>query len=404
MRRSHMVKKRRKDGPYEISFRRKGLGVLSVTTETMKLNEAKRIEANVKHVVDTGAWRDLDPISLRAAVRLFSNRNWKIPDEVLRPGGPRNVEPVQEELTLERASKIYLADPETREKSIRYRDRQKECIRNFFKYFGADTPFHEIRIKDIKDYMGARFDKGRAPDTVKREIGVLSKIYQVLVCNELCERNLARDVRWRVPKEKKRAKRRVSLSQADFKRMLKYLPDWYKPMAALSYYTGMRQREVRLLRWGQVDLPNRMIRLNPQDTKEGQEKRVPLCPQALATLREVLTSCVVGIDHVFLRDGKTIPRTQMRRFWESARNKAGLPDLRFHDLRHAWKSNVVASRVKPEIAMAITGHGGRGAGSYEGYGALSDAQLVNEVHRIRFDSTETIGLKKKIPDDGSDRD
>jgi len=397
-----MVKKRRKNSPYEISFRRKGLGVPTVRTDTMKRSEAKRIEANVKHVVDTGAWGGLDPESLRVAVRLFKNRGWRIPEELLSPGSEMIVDPVQEELTLERAAKMYLADPETRERSKLYRSRQKECIRNLFHYLGADTPFHLIKIKDIKAYMGARFDEGRAPDTVKREIGALSRIYQTLIDNELCHRNLVRDVRWRVPKEKKRAKRRVSLSQADFERVLQYLPDWYGPMAALAYYTGMRQQEVRLLRWDQVDISNRMIRLKPQDTKEGQEKRVPLCAQALAVLREVLTAQVVGIEHVFLRDGETIPRTQMRRFWESARNKAGLPGLRFHDLRHAWKSNAVASNIQPDIAMAITGHGGRG--SYDGYGALSDAQLVVEVNRMSFDRTETLGIKKEIPDDATDRD
>lgn len=397
-----MVKKRRKDGPYEISFRRKGLGALSVTTETMELKVAKRIEANVKHVVDTGAWGDLDSASLRVAVRLFRNRNWKIPDEVLNPGGSRTIDPVQQELTLEKAARIYLSDPETRERSELYRDRQKECIGNLFDHLGANTPFHQIKIRDIKTYMGARFDEGRAPDTVKREIGVLSRIYQTLIDNELCERNLVRDVRWRVPKEKKRAKRRVSLSRADFERLLQYLPDWYGPMAALAYYTGMRQQEVRLLRWDQVDIPNRMIRLKPQDTKEGQEKRVPLCGKALTVVREVLTARVVGIEHIFLRDGETIPRTQMRRFWESARDKAGLPGLRFHDLRHAWKSNAVASNIQPDIAMAITGHGGRG--SYDGYGALSDAQLVDEVERMGFDRTETLGIKKEIPACGNDRD
>ena len=94
----------------------------------------------------------------------------------------------------------------------------------------------------------------------------------------------------------------------------------------------------------------------------------------------------------------------MRRFWESARNKAGLPGLRFHDLRHAWKSNAVASNIQPDIAMAITGHGGRGGGSYDGYGALSDAQLVTQVNRMSFDRTETLGIKKEIPDDATDRD
>ena len=64
---------------------------------------------------------------------------------------------------------------------------------------------------------------------------------------------------------------------------------------------------------------------------------------------------MVETDNVFLRDGKPIPRTQMRRNWERAVREAGLPPVTFHDVRHVWQGNATKD-MPDEVRKSIIGH------------------------------------------------
>ncbi len=52
---------------------------------------------------------------------------------------------------------------------------------------------------------------------------------------------------------------------------------------------------------------------------------------------------------------------------------------RFHDLRHTWKTNARRSGMHPEIERAIMGHSQRGKSVHEGYGLISDEELVRAI-------------------------
>jgi len=97
-----------------------------------------------------------------------------------------------------------------------------------------------------------------------------------------------------------------------------------------------------------------------------------------------------GTDNVFLRDGKPIPRTQMRRFWESAVRKAGLPStVHFHDIRHVWKGNARRSGIDPEIREDIMGHWWAGKNVNTRYGYISNDELVQAISRFTVDNGDT---------------
>ena len=49
------------------------------------------------------------------------------------------------------------------------------------------------------------------------------------------------------------------------------------------------------------------------------------------------------------------PRNLIRAF-HAVRERAGLPPLRFHDLRHSALSFLAAQGVAPRVAMEIAGH------------------------------------------------
>ena len=65
------------------------------------------------------------------------------------------------------------------------------------------------------------------------------------------------------------------------------------------------------------------------------------------------------------------------------------PAPRFHDLRHTWKTNARRSGMHPEIEKAIMGHSQRGKSVHEGYGFISDEELVRAIDGMTFDHGET---------------
>jgi integrase len=109
--------------------------------------------------------------------------------------------------------------------------------------------------------------------------------------------------------------------------------------------TGMRRSEILKLRWCDVDLENGFASL--YDTKNGEDRRVPLTRRCIEVLQTVLQTD----ERVF-----PISATCLRLAWNRARNKAGITDLRFHDLRHEAVSRFFEMGMSvPEVAL-ISGH------------------------------------------------
>ena len=54
------------------------------------------------------------------------------------------------------------------------------------------------------------------------------------------------------------------------------LPEEIRPVLVFAYYTGCRKGEVLSLRWGQIDLNERIIRLDPGTTKNDEPRVIPL--------------------------------------------------------------------------------------------------------------------------------
>jgi integrase len=364
-----------KNGQYYVRFRRHGQDIM-VRTDARSPLEAKRIATNIKFLVKTGQWEVLDSVSLHVAVRLYKNRGWKIPPEIF--SHVRGA--IEQELTLLEAARLCYQDPLIQTQTPSYRERLRQCFKHLYKFRGPKIPVAIIDVIFVKEYIEHRIKAGAALDTVRRERTALAQIFDILIENRLTDSNPVRLLKWR-PNKKAKKERRPFLSLKDFQKLLGHLPDFYRPLAIAAYYTGARQGELRCLTLSQLDLKGRMIRLTSADTKEAAAKRIPLRKELVNILKKVLVnrSPALGTDRVFLKDGLPLERYHLKRAWEGAREAAGFPNLRFHDLRHAWKTH--AELMDRGIRMAIMGHAG---GTHEGYGTLTDARLLGAVDSIDF--------------------
>ena len=105
--------------------------------------------------------------------------------------------------------------------------------------------------------------------------------------------------------------------------------------------TGMSRSEILKLRWCDFELETGFASLC--DTKNGEDRRVPLTRRC----KEVLETVPKTDERVF-----PISATCLRLAWNRARKKAGITDLRFHDLRHEAVSRFCEMGMSvPEVAL-----------------------------------------------------
>ena len=121
---------------------------------------------------------------------------------------------------------------------------------------------------------------------------------------------------------------------------------WLFPLVILAIETGMRRGELLSLEWANINLNRRTCHL-PM-TKNGTSRDIPLSSRAIETLLD-LPRNLSGL--VF-----PISRVALRGLWSRACKRAGLEDLRFHDIRHEATSRFFEKGLNVMEVASITGH------------------------------------------------
>ena len=107
----------------------------------------------------------------------------------------------------------------------------------------------------------------------------------------------------------------------------------------------MRRGEIVNARWADVDFDAETLHI--PTTKNGQPRTIPLSSRAIGLLREIPNS-----------DRRIFPITgnAVRLAWQRLKERVGIVDLHFHDLRHEAISRFFEMGLSvPEVAL-ISGH------------------------------------------------
>ena len=150
------------------------------------------------------------------------------------------------------------------------------------------------------------------------------------------------------------------------------------PLWLVALATGARQSELLGLRWSDVDLETRVIRISKtlqrtprplreehgewmeQATKTRRSTRtVPLAGIAWKELGRLRHEVATATPHalVFSRaDGHPISGNHLSRSLQRAFAEVDLPPIRFHDLRHATATFLAIQKVPVAVTMAVLGH------------------------------------------------
>lgn len=139
---------------------------------------------------------------------------------------------------------------------------------------------------------------------------------------------------------------------------------WEELLFDMALETAMRMSEMLHLRWSDINLQRRSIFL--RRTKNGQTRQVPITTVLYDKLLKVQGGLPpyedAGIDFLFpFNKGGTIKRTslaaKMSAFFGEVFEKAGCPDLHFHDLRHEAISRMYERTTMTDLEISkISGH------------------------------------------------
>lgn len=126
-------------------------------------------------------------------------------------------------------------------------------------------------------------------------------------------------------------KRRVAfLTREQAEVLIDSLPEKYRTPVRFALLTGLRRSNVFNLTWDKVDLARGTVIVEADEAKAGQRILVPLNSAARALLQALPEP----------REGRVwgdVTRVWCNT-WKASCKRAGVPWLRFHDLRHTWAS------------------------------------------------------------------
>jgi len=239
------------------------------------------------------------------------------------------------------------------------------------------TPLHLSRF-----YAGLR-ESGRlrgpggglSPTTVRKYQMLLHGALADAVAWRLIPRNPAeglgsdretrREVRWLTAEEQLRL-----LRAAEGRRI--YLP------VLLALSTGMRRGEILGLKWEDVDFARGRLAVARSlqwvgtrwllgEAKTASSRRVVTLPESLLPLlaehrrrQQALRADMADWhDHGFVftdEHGEPLQPAMLRSAWRRLVERAGLPDVRFHDLRHTHATELLRAGVHPKIVAERLGH------------------------------------------------
>lgn len=124
------------------------------------------------------------------------------------------------------------------------------------------------------------------------------------------------------------------LEPHEVERLVAALPEPFNFMALFAVSTGLRQGNVLGLKWSQVNLAMKYVRFSDKVMKNGRPFAIALNDTAVACIRPFIGK---HEEYVFVRNGEPM-RWLPSEMWKAALKKAGLENVRWHDLRHTWAS------------------------------------------------------------------
>jgi integrase len=268
----------------------------------------------------------------------------------------------QRRKTIKQAADEFLADYKLKHESVTF---AIYALGHVSRLLGRSLVV-EITPKVVKRYQADRLSEKASPKTINDEVQLLIRL-----CGEqgiLIRATLRRDkaLKLALPPSPGRP-----YSSEEKARMLEEAQKLRTPQMhaalALDLNTGLRDKELRQIRWDQIDLLNKKaLTVGKSKSEAGTGRVIPLNQTAIAALEAHAAwytrrfgACrpewfVFAFGTPLPKD-PTRPITSFKTAWIKVRKKAGVKG-RWHDNRHTLVTELAESGAGDEVIMSIAGH------------------------------------------------
>ena len=225
-----------------------------------------------------------------------------------------------------------------------------------------------ITTAKVEHYIAGKQEQGMNLTTLRKIIVTFNQIMNYAVRHNYIAYNPVRDAeRPRGQGAEKDSNIKV-LAPKEIAAFLESVKEQkFKTFFMLAIMSGARQGELFGLKWLDVDWVNNQIQIkrtynngrwyNPKS--KTSHRRIDLGPSTMRALKEWRLACPPNdMDLIFPnKQGNPILHSNMLRqqFWP-ALTKAGLPQIRFHDLRHTYASLLIEQRENVKYIQEQLGH------------------------------------------------
>lgn len=279
-------------------------------------------------------------------------------EKEMRMGRYQDIRP-SEKITLNEVVLRYLENVSARKRPNSER-RDKDSATAILNGFGTQISLSGITAQRLATYRDTRL-KTVSPSTIQKEFAFLSHMFNI--ANREWGIQIDNPVS-KVSRPKVNNGRTRFLTQEEAHRLLSIAKNSRNillyPYLLLLMHTGMRPSEAAGLRWSDIDLDGRLVKL---ETTKTVMRYVPLTKAVEEVLRSMRPKDMEKCTYVFLptrQENSTHPRLvachYFKRSFDTARKLAKLEDVHLHDLRHTAASHLLMAGVDLRTLAEILGH------------------------------------------------
>ncbi|MBW2149767.1 MAG: site-specific integrase [Deltaproteobacteria bacterium] len=278
----------------------------------------------------------------------------------------------------------YLKHPQIQRQNPNTYSKKMAYLKFWKKQFGGIRVV-AIRAEMIENAMNLMLKSNNAagrlfkPATVNRYFASLRHCFSMGVRKGTIENNPCKGV---VALDEDNI-RDIYLERRDLDRILSVSAPHIKDIALVGWYLGMRVGEILNLQKSWVNMEKGYLVLPPRAHKSGKKtKKWRMIPFGMFKEVVEIFKRNMALEHphhtyVFTYRGK--PIVSIRKAWERARGRAGMPEVWFHDLRRSANTKMDQEGVSRSVIKAITGHATDSM--FERYRPVPDSEVFEAMRR-----------------------
>ena len=168
------------------------------------------------------------------------------------------------------------------------------------------------------------------PGTVNRELGLLHRAFQLGYNQD--PPLVARVPHF--PRLTEDEPRKGFLKPELYQKLLFELPEDLRLLFVIAYHVGLRKGALLRIKWSQVDLKAAHL----DGREESNRKPEPVAVPIYGDMAKFIEMQPRTSEYLFARGAR--PIRDFRESWDLACQRAGVPDLLFHDLRRTAVRNL----------------------------------------------------------------